>query len=200
MRVAVIDDDPCVLDAICMLLNMHSIEAERFQSATEVLSNLDVRGISCIVTDLRMQGMTGLELLRQLRAEDELPPIILITGHGDAEMAFAAMKSGAFDFIEKPFASDRLLASIMAAIDHGAQVGRQIAELEDIKAKIDGLSDRQREVMTLMMNGYTNKQIGAELGISPRTVESYRAWVMQKLNVDSVPELVRKVMSAQRAN
>ncbi len=144
-----------------------------------------------------MPGMTGLELVNRLKADGFAAPVILITGHGDVDMAVAAIKVGAFDFIEKPFDEARLLASIRNAIDKQKQPEPGAAELAKLRARFDTLSTRQRQVMELAVTGLSNKEIGAQLKISPKTVENHRAWVMERIGARNIAELVRIAMKVQ---
>jgi two-component system response regulator FixJ len=141
-----------------------------------------------------MPGMSGVDLIRQLGAEGRIIPTILITGHGDIEMAVGAIKLGAVDFIEKPFDEARLLDSIRNAVSQGQRKQDAVAELSDLRARVESLSERQRQVMELAAVGLSNKEIGTRLGISPRTVEIHRAWMMEKIGAHNLAELVRMVM------
>lgn len=192
IRVALIDDDTDVLDALTIYLRSEGFETAAFSSATAYLqatdSNADV-----IVTDVRMPGVTGLELQRLLAKAQDTTPLIIITGHGEIQMAVAAVKAGAHDFIEKPFDEDRLRQQILDAVAAHRRSSAERQQIDDIKARIAELSQRQLQVMQLAVKGATNKEIAAELGISPRTVEDYRAWVMQRLGAKNLAELVRLV-------
>jgi two-component system response regulator FixJ len=152
---------------------------------------------ACVVSDIRMPGLSGLELQRELSRRDTTVPIILITGHGDIAMAVKAVKDGAFDFIEKPFDDARLVDSIRAAIEAGARQRLRQTEIADLTARASELSPRQREVMRLVAEGLSSKEIALKLDISPRTVENYRAWVMEKMAAGNLADLVRKVVMLQ---
>ena len=145
-----------------------------------------------------MPGVSGLDLVRQLNARGSLRPIILITGHGDIDMAVAAIKAGAFDFIEKPFDENRLLASINEAVERGRQQTSDAAELEKLRARFEQLSYRQRQVMELAATGLSSKEIGTQLKISAKTVENHRAWVMERIGARNLAELVRMAMRLQQ--
>ena len=144
-----------------------------------------------------MPGMSGLELVQRLKGGGLLAPVVLITGHGDVDMAVAAIKVGAFDFIEKPFDEARLLASIKNAIGKNQQPEIDAAELEKLRSRFDTLSARQRQVMELAVAGLSNKEIGSQLKISPKTVENHRAWVMERIGARNIADLVRIAMKIQ---
>ena len=141
-----------------------------------------------------MPGMSGLDLVHHLNTRGFIRPIILITGHGDIDMAVSAIKIGAFDFIEKPFDENRLLASIRNAVEHGRQQMSDAAELEKLQSRFNSLSSRQREVMELAVAGLSSKEIGARLKISSKTVDNHRAWVMERIGARNLAELVRIAM------
>lgn len=193
--VCLIDDDEAVLDALRLYLETKGLRVQCFSSAESFLQALE-SGVApgCLVTDVRMPGMSGLDLQKELCRRTIVVPTILITGHGDVPMAVAAIKAGAMDFIEKPFDEQRLLGVIEEAIkaDSHKQVDRE--ELAAIAARVYELSDRQRQVMQLAVVGYSNKEIATRLGISPRTVETYRAWVMQRTGARNLADLVRMMM------
>jgi len=149
------------------------------------------------VSDVRMPGMSGLDLVHHLKSIGLAAPVVLITGHGDVDMAVAAIKVGAFDFIEKPFDEARLLASIRNAVDKTQQPDIDSAELEKLQARFNTLSARQRQVMDLAVAGLSNKEIGSQLKISPKTVENHRAWVMERIGARNIAELVRLAMKIQ---
>jgi two-component system response regulator FixJ len=146
-----------------------------------------------------MPDMSGLELQRELRRRGSEVPLILITGHGAVEMAVSAIKHGAFDFIEKPFDHHRLAESIRCAIEDRRRLQSRQGELQDTLARAAELSQRQREVMALVAEGLSNKEIAARLGLSPRTVENYRAWVMERMGADNLAQLVRMVVQMEGA-
>ena len=144
-----------------------------------------------------MPGMSGLDLVHRLKGGGLLAPVVLITGHGDVDMAVAAIKVGAFDFIEKPFDEARLLASIKIAIEKHQQPEIDTAELENLRSRFETLSTRQRQVMELAVAGLSNKEIGSQLKISPKTVENHRAWVMERIGARNIADLVRIAMKIQ---
>ena len=195
LHIALIDDDAGVLDALRYYLARQSIGASTFQAAKEFLEALDRREhFDCVVSDVRMPGMSGLDLMTQLKARGYAGPVILITGHGDVDMAVGAIKNGAFDFIEKPFDEARLLASIRQGVERTRQTKSEAAELDELQARFDNLSARQREVMELAVAGLSSKEIGIRLNISPKTVENHRAWVMERIGARNVADLIRKAM------
>jgi two-component system, LuxR family, response regulator FixJ len=144
-----------------------------------------------------MPGMSGLDLVQRLKADGVGAPLILITGHGDIDMAVAAIKVGAFDFIEKPFDEARLLASIRNAIEKNQQPEIDEAELRKLRSRVNSLSTRQRQVMELAVAGLSNKEIGSKLNISPKTVENHRAWVMERIGARNIADLVRVAMKVE---
>ncbi len=197
MTVALIDDDEAVLDSLRMALRSRDIEVRCFTSAEAFIASLDVERPHCVVSDVRMPGLSGLDLQHELKSRDCALPLILITGHGDIPMAVNAIKEGAFDFIEKPFDHERLIDAIDKATAHGERTRSEQAELTDIAQRAAELSERQRNVMDLVVQGLSNKEIAHDLGISPRTVENYRAWVMEKMGANNLAELVRKALLLQ---
>jgi two-component system, LuxR family, response regulator FixJ len=191
--VSVIDDEASVRDAVAMLLETHGLSVSCFESAGAFLAAPFAAG--CIVSDVRMPEISGLDLLRQLQAAGDPRPLLLMTGHGDVELAVQAIKLGAFDFVEKPFSNERLVASVEQALIASESSLKSRLELEDLKAKFQSLSDRQRDTMQLLVQGLSNKEIGQKLGISPRTVEIHRTWVMTKMSARSIADLVRMSMA-----
>src|SRR5665811_1746476 len=150
--------------------------------------------LDCVVADVRMPGMSGLDLVRRFANEGIPVPVILITGHGDIDMAVAAIKLGAFDFIEKPFDESRLLESIENATGDARRKQYATAELSDLRSRFEGLSERQRQVLELAVTVLSNKEIATRLGISFRTVEIHRAWMMERMGARNLAELVRMEM------
>jgi two-component system response regulator FixJ len=191
--VSVIDDEASVRDAVAMLLESHGLTVNAFESASTFLEAPFAEG--CIISDVRMPGMSGLELLRTLQNAGDPRPLLLMTGHGDVELAVQAIKLGAFDFVEKPFSNDRLIASVEQALVASESSLKERLELEELKSRHQSLSDRQRDTMQLLIRGLSNKEIGQQLGISPRTVEIHRTWVMTKMSARSIADLVRMGMA-----
>lgn len=198
IHIAVIDDNEAVLDSLRLYFARQSIETYCFDSAKAFLATLEGgREFDCVVSDVRMPGMSGLDLVQHLKAEGVAAPLILITGHGDIDMAVAAIKVGAFDFIEKPFDEARLLASIRNAIEKNQQPEIDGAELRKLRSRFNSLSTRQRQVMELAVAGLSNKEIGSKLKISPKTVENHRAWVMERIGARNIADLVRVAMKIE---
>jgi len=194
--VYVVDDDEAVRDGLSGLLDAGGYTCRTFSSAQGFLEAAPTLRPGCLIADIRMPGMDGLELQRRL-TEQRLPfPLIVITGHGDVPLAVRAMKAGALDFIQKPFAASAILESTKIAVNHLAEP-RETNALEAIaKARMESLSRREREVLQGLMAGLANKSIAYDLGISPRTVEVHRGHVMQKMGARSLSELVRLGLAA----
>ena len=198
IRVALIDDERAVLDALQQYLARQGVTASCFQAAKEFLAALDRQEpFDCIVSDVRMPSMSGLDLMQHLNRRGTGRPVILITGHGDVDMAVGAIKNGAFDFIEKPFDEARLLASIRDGTKRAGQSESTAAEVDELRARFDSLSARQREVMELAITGLSSKEIGRKLNISPKTVENHRSWVMERIGARNLADLIRKAMKLQ---
>jgi two-component system response regulator FixJ len=189
--VYVIDDDPAMRDSLDFLLDAAGLKARLFESAVSFLEALPELGPGCIVSDVRMPNLDGLELLKRLRETNKALPIIIMTGHGDIPLAVEAMKLGAIDFIEKPFEDDRLIGTITAALSGAAQRHKGDAVTADIASRIASLSPRERQVLDGLVAGLSNKLIARDYDISPRTIEVYRANVMTKMQASSISELVR---------
>jgi two-component system response regulator FixJ len=192
----VIDDDEAVRQSVEFLLKTVGMRVHGFESAKAFLELLPQIGTSCVVTDVRMPEMTGIELLRRVREVRPDLPVIVITGHGDVPLAVEAMKLGAADFIEKPFDDELLIASVRSALNQGADSAKRKAAVADLQARIAALSNRERQVLEGLVAGKANKVIAFDLGISPRTVEIYRANLMTKMAANSLSDLVRMAMVA----
>jgi two-component system response regulator FixJ len=194
LRIALVDDDRAILDSLSLYVRTKGIDAECFECAETLLKSLSDSSFDCIVSDLQLPGLSGLELQNALSAMRLGTPLILITGHGDVETAVSAIKAGAHDFLEKPFDEDRLIATVQEAVAGANRDTLNAQELASLHKRISELSDRQREVMNLAVKGLTNKKIAAALRISPRTVETHRAWVMERTGAKNVADLVRIAM------
>jgi two-component system, LuxR family, response regulator FixJ len=194
--VHVIDDDEASRQSLAFLLQAAELEVRTHASATVFLELAPKLGWSCVITDVRMPGMSGIELLRRLKELDINIPVIVITGHGDVPLAVEAMKVGATDFLEKPFDDDVLLSSVRAALAQRDGDRRRHGERAEIESRLATLSNRERDVLSGLVAGRANKQIAYDLGISPRTVEIYRANLMNKMQAGSLSELVRMALIA----
>ena len=192
----VIDDDEASRQSLAFLLQTADIEVRTYASATVFLDLAPKLGWSCVITDLRMPGMSGIDLLRRLKELDVEVPVIVITGHGDVLLAVEAMKIGAVDFLEKPFDDKVLLASVRGALARRDGDKRRHGERAEIELRLATLSPRERDVLSGLVSGRANKQIAYDLGISPRTVEIYRANLMNKMQAGSLSELVRMALIA----
>lgn len=194
--VYIVDDDEAVRDSLSLLLKSVGIPCKTFENATAFLNGGVDQHAGCLVLDIRMPGLSGLELQQQLKETGNTLPIIFITGHGDVPMAVEAMKQGAVEFIQKPFREQDLLDCINRALqDNSAQQGDQ-AEIQRIRERLATLTPREREVMQMVIDGKANKVIAFDLNLSQRTVEIHRAHVMEKMGVRSLAELVRMVIAA----
>lgn len=192
----IVDDEEPVRKSLAFLLTISGHAVRVHDSATSFLFVAGELENACLVTDLRMPDMSGVDLLRRLHEEDMMLPAIVITGHGDVPMAVEAMKAGALDFIEKPFEDEVLLEAVARAV---AELKRKPREQDDISAvrqRLGQLSERERQVMAGIVAGLPNKTIAYDLDISPRTVEVHRSNVMAKMNAKNLPELVRMVLAA----
>jgi len=187
--VFVVDDDISVRESLELLIKTAGWKAETFASAQEFLARPRAAVPCCLVLDVTLPGLTGLELQQQLAERTDMP-IIFITGHGDVPMSVRAMKAGAVEFLTKPFKDDVLLNAIGGALDRSRAAVRQESELRALKNCFESLTPREREVMTLVVSGLLNKQVGGELGISEVTVKAHRGQVMRKMKADSLPDLV----------
>ena len=192
----VIDDDEAVRESLEFLLKTAGIVVRGFESAKAFLDILPQVNSGCVITDVRMPEISGIDLLRRLKKTNPDLPVIVITGHGDITLAVEAMKIGAVDFLEKPFDDDQLIAAVRAALSRDADVTKRKAELGEINDKLNALSKREREVLDGLVAGSANKTIAFDLGISPRTVEIYRANLMTKMAANSLSDLVRMAMLA----
>lgn len=195
--VHVIDDDEAMRESLSFLLDTAGIATRTYESAVAFLRQAeDGLAPGCIVTDVRMPEMNGLELVRRLKERGVSHPVIVITGHGDVPLAVEAMKAGVVDFLEKPFDDEHLLQAVRSALDARERDDQQQAEKRRFEAMLEGLSPREQEVLRGVIEGKPNKVIAYDLGISPRTVEVYRANVMTKTGASGLSELVRMALLA----
>src|ERR1700712_2344593 len=197
-RVYVIDDDAAMRDSLDFLLGSAGLSVRLFDSAQIFLNELPDLAFGCVVTDIRMPGMDGMELLRQLNSSSSARrlPVIVMTGHGDIPLAVEAMKLGALDFLEKPFEDERLIGMIETALSQADGGSKSEALTVEMAARVASLTQRERQVMQGLVSGHSNKVIAREYDISPRTVEVYRANVMTKMHAGNLSELVRFAIRA----
>jgi FixJ family two-component response regulator len=195
--VMVVDDDAAVRAALQLLLQSVGHASQTYGSAREFLAQFDPVRPGCLVLDVRMPGMSGLELQEQLNLRGATLPVIFITGHGDVPMAVEAMQQGAFDFLQKPFRDQELLDRIQRALARDRITRAGLARREEIRERLASLTAREREVMELMTRGRPNKLMAADLGLSQRTIEIHRARVMEKMQAGSLAELVRMSMELE---
>ena len=196
--VVVVDDDPGVRDSLSMLLESVGLTHRLYATAKDFLADVDQIHSGCLVLEIRMPGMSGLELQSKLREHNIALPIIFITGHGDINMAVKAMRLGALDFITKPYHEQELLDRIHEALEYENNSRKQLHEHHELVARINSLSDREREVFERVAAGQANKVIASDLGISERTVEVHRAQAMRKLDARTLAEVVRIYLESQR--
>ncbi len=193
--VHIVDDDEAVRQSLAFMLSAAGLPVRVYESATAFLDHIADAQAGCLITDVRMPDMTGIELLRRLREKSWRSPAIVITGHGDVPLAVEAMKAGAVDFIEKPFEEATLLTAVRAALKR-CEAGKG-GDGAAVAARIAHLSERERQVLDGLIAGHPNKTIAHGLGISPRTVEIYRANLMAKMEAKSLSELIRMTLLAQ---
>jgi two-component system, LuxR family, response regulator FixJ len=198
--VHIIDDDEGLRESLAFLLRSAALEVRSFESAKAFLDALPRAVPGCVITDVRMPDMSGIELLRRLKELKLGVPVIVITGHGDIALAVEAMKVGARDFFEKPFDDDLLVASVRAALRQREDQTKRGSERAEIEHRISTLSPREKDVLAGLIEGRANKQIAFDLGISPRTVEIYRANLMNKMHADSLSDLVRMALISEMLN
>jgi two-component system response regulator FixJ len=195
-RVYIVDDDEAMRDSLQFLLGSADFTVTLFETASSFLDALPGLDYGCVVSDVRMPGIDGIELLQHLKASQLKFPVIIMTGHGDIRLAVEAMKLGAMDFLEKPFEDDRLVMMIDAALRQAEAEAKSEAATHDVAGRVASLSPRERQVMDGLIAGLSNKMIAREYDISPRTIEVYRANVMTKMQAGSLSELVRLAMRA----
>ncbi|ERF82315.1 response regulator [Bradyrhizobium viridifuturi] len=194
--ILVIDDDPAMRDSLAFLLDVNGFSVTTHETAADFLDHFGRSNVDCVVSDIRMPGMTGLDLVRKLKADAVACPVILMTGHGDVALAVEAMKAGAIDFIEKPFEDEVLLHAIRDALDSQPAKPADDTAKRQAETRLADLTPRERDVLRGLLAGKINKVIAHDLGISPRTVEVYRANLMAKTSVRSMSELMRIAIAA----
>ena len=190
-RVCIIDDDEAIREALRLLLFSAGIPSHGYPSADRFLARTDSREFDCMLLDIRMPGMDGIQLFQLLLREQVPYPVIFITGHGDIPLAVTAIKQGAFDFLTKPFKQGELLEKVKSAIEHYRSQRQQLQNIQELSRRAASCTPREQDVMRLMVQGLPNKGIAETLSISPRTVEIHRAHVMEKMEAESLPALVR---------
>jgi two-component system response regulator FixJ len=198
--VHIIDDDEAARDSLAFLLRSADLTVKTYESAANFLDRLPGPGAGCVVTDVRMPRMSGLDLVRNLNRRGFALPIIVVTGHGDVPLAVEAMREGVADFIEKPFDDDLILKALHAALDRDRDQRQRATQHGLLALRLASLSTRERQVLNGLMEGHGNKVVAHELGISPRTVEVYRANVMTKMQASSLSDLVRTALLAETKN
>jgi two-component system response regulator FixJ len=192
--VFIVDDDDAIRGALRLLLKSVGLGASTLSSAQEFLKTYDARQPGCLILDVRMPGMSGLELQQQLNIRGAIIPVIFITGHGDIPMAVEAMQQGAFDFLQKPFRDQDLIDRIQRALAKDRTARVELGERSRIQERLESLTAREREVLDLVTTGKANKVMAADLGVSQRTVEIHRSRVMEKMGAASLAQLVRMVL------
>jgi len=192
--VFVIDDDEAVRNSLRLLLKSVGLPVKTFGSATDFLPSYDEQQPGCMVLDIRMPGMSGLELLQQLNLRGATIPVVFISGHGDIPIAVEAMQNGAFDFLQKPFRDQDLIDRVQRALERDAATRAQLKATDKIREHLATLTPREREVLELVTAGKPNKLMAADLGVSQRTIEIHRARVMEKMQARSLAQLVRMVL------
>jgi RNA polymerase sigma factor (sigma-70 family) len=197
--VFIVDDDPAMRESLSFLMGSVALPVETFENARVFMERYDPTRSGCLVLDVRMPGMSGIELQQRLRASGIDIPIIMITGFGDVPMAVRAIKAGALDFIEKPFTDQDLIDRINEALQLDLERRRRSAERASVAARLARLTQRERQVMDLVLSGKANKIVADELGLSPKTVEVHRARVMEKMEVQSLAELMQVVIGYDAA-
>jgi FixJ family two-component response regulator len=198
VTVFIVDDDKEVRDALELLMQSIGLNAETYDSAQAYLDAFDAEKPGTLVLDVRMKGMSGLALQSHLSSFPLHPPIIIITGHGDVSMAVQAVQAGALDFLEKPFNEQTLLESIYRGIEKDAEQRGEASKVAEVQARIDRLTSREKEVMGEVVAGKRNKVIAYDLGISQSTVEAHRAKVMEKMEAESLSDLMRMIFSIKQ--
>jgi FixJ family two-component response regulator len=195
--VCIVDDDEAIRESLRLLLYASGLQSCVYESADVFLADEKPPVFDCMLLDIRMPGTDGLELFKILARRRVPYPVIFITGHGDIPLAVSAIKLGAYDFLTKPFQEGELIGKVRAAISHYRSTRQHLLELQDMQARLDSCTPRERDVLRLLAKGLPNKGIAETLGISPRTVEIHRAHVMDKMSADSLPALVRMITTLE---
>ena len=197
--VYVVDDDDAALHSLVLLLKTNGLTTRGFLSAAEFLADLDPLARGCLITDLKMPEMDGVQLIQTLKAQGSMLPVIVVTGHADVTRAVDAMKAGAAEFIEKPYEAELILRLVRDCLERNDEVMDAQAWRNRVQQRLDSLTARERQVLDLLIEGASNKVVAQKLGISSRTVEIYRASVMSKMRADSLSQLVRMTLSTGAA-
>jgi two-component system response regulator FixJ len=197
--VFVVDDDAAALDSLVMLLRSDGLNPSGFSSAAAFLDELTPEARGCVISDVRMPGMDGVQLLKTLKSMQCILPVIVITGHADITVAVQAMKAGAAEFVQKPYESELILRMVRTCLEDNDDAIDASAKRTRVARRIESLTSRERQVLDLIMEGASNKVIASNLAISPRTVEIYRANVMSKMRADSLSELIRMTLTSGAA-
>jgi len=197
VEVYVVDDDEAVRKSLCWLIESADHAAIAYASAEALLEVFDPAEPCCLITDVRMPGMGGLDLLSEVLARSEAIPVVVITAHGDIGMAVEAMKNGAFDFVEKPFDDNTLLTVVERAIEESVRRHEVLARGDDLKASLGRLTPREVQVLDLIIEGLPNRAVASELKISEKTVEAHRAHIMEKMQAASFADLVARVVEGR---
>jgi two-component system response regulator FixJ len=192
----VVDDDAAIRDSLRMMLEASGYTVRDFASAQAFLSDANLQDAGCLIVDIRMPGMGGLELQEELMRRKANVPVIVMTGHGDVPLAVRAMRAGAMDFVEKPFDEERMLQSVADALEAGQRAQSRAAEAKAARELLSLLTPREREILDQLVKGHANKVVAHQLGISPRTVEIHRASIMEKLHARNLSNVVRTALAA----
>lgn len=200
IAVHVVDDDPAIRDSLAWLFGARGLPVRTWESGEAFLAGLSASTRGCVLLDLRMGGLSGLDVLDRLEAQGSILPVIVLTGHGDVPLAVQSLKKGAVDFVEKPFDSGDLIVRVQDALTLEARLHSEATATRAVERRLDSLSTREREVMELMLKGQLNKQIADDLGIAIRTVEVHRARILEKFAVRSAVELAGRLADLRRTN
>jgi len=196
--VYIVDDDPAVRDSLKWLMESVNLPVKSFSTGMEFLDSDASKEPGCVILDIRMPGMSGIDVFEELQSRGSTIPVIFLTGHGDVHLAVRAMKSGAFDFVEKPFNDQVLLDLIQKAIRHDAAYLSLRVELDDIKERLTHLTTREREVLDGVVGGRANRIIAEDLGLSEKTIEFHRAKMMEKMRAETLAELIRLITTLEK--
>lgn len=200
VKVHIVDDDETIRITLSELMQLEGIESEVYSCAEDFLDVINIQDKGCVLVDMRMPGMNGLQLYEEMERRSLFLPVVMITGHADVDTAVKALKDGMLDFIEKPFDSDKLLATVKSCLANCVDYQERSLYRDRVGELISRLTNREKQVMELLVDGLQNKEIARKLNISPRTVELHRAKVMEKLQAHTISDVVRAGMTASEAN